>query len=217
MGRHSSEFFGESIRFFFNPKDKELNPMYLEQKEELINRLDSNITDYLVKLSASKNMTEEQSNYASTLLQAVNDFERIGDHATNITESTIFSMENKVTFSEEALASIRQIADLTDETLKMALEALQTGNHSLARQVIKNEVVIDNLEKEFRFGHIMRLNDGMCNGSEGSIFLDMLSNIERVGDHAVNIAEYVLGKMGTLERQEVKITSKKIAFGENKF
>lgn len=215
MGRHASEFFGESIKFLFDPKDRELNPMYLEQKEELINRLDSNITDYLVKLSANKNMTEEQSNYASTLLQAVNDLERIGDHATNIVESTIYSMENKIVFSEEAVASIRDIAELTEETLNMALTSLKTGDRALARQVIKNEVIIDNLEKEFRFGHIMRLNDGVCNGAEGSIFLEILSNIERVGDHAVNIAEYVLGKMGTLERQEVKLASKKIALEED--
>lgn len=214
MGRYSSEFFSESVRFFFNPKDKEVNPMYLEQKEELINRLDAVITDYLVKLSANKTMTEEQSNHASTLLQAVNDLERIGDHATNIVESSIYSMENKVVFSEEALASIRTMAELTEETLNMALKALENNDRSLARLVIKNEVIIDNLEKEFRYGHIMRLNEGLCAGAEGSIFLDLLSNMERIGDHAVNLAEYVLGRMGAVERKEVKLTSAKIARGE---
>lgn len=214
MGRYSSEFFGESIRFFFNPKDKEVNPMYLEQREELINRLDSSITDYLVKLSANKMMSEEQSNYASTLLQAVNDLERIGDHAENIVELTVYSMENKIAFSEEAQASIKMMAELTQDTLHMALKALKNNDQSLARLVIKNEVILDNLEKEFRFGHIMRLNDGLCSGAEGSVFLDILSNMERVGDHAVNLAEYVLGKMGAVERQQVKLTSMKIALGE---
>jgi len=74
-----------------------------------------------------------------------------------------------------------------------------------------NQINYNNLEKEFREGHIMRLNEGICTGAEGSIFLDMLSNMERVGDHAVNIAEYVLGEMGTLERQKVKVASKMIA------
>ncbi|ABO50109.1 Na/Pi-cotransporter II-related protein [Desulforamulus reducens MI-1] len=215
MGRYSSEFFSESVRFFFNPKDKEVNPMYLEQKEELINRLDATITDYLVKLSANKTMTEEQSKYASTLLQAVNDLERIGDHAENIVESTIYSMENKFVFSEEALASVRTMAELTEETLNLALKSFENNDRSLARLVIKNEVIIDNLEKEFRYGHIMRLNEGFCAGAEGSVFLDLLSNMERIGDHSVNLAEYVLGRMGTVERQEVKMKSAKIAMGED--
>ena len=214
MGRYSSELFSESVRFFFNTKDKEVNPMYLEQKEDLINRLDSVITDYLVHLSANKTMTEEQSHHASTLLQAVNDLERIGDHAVNIVESAIYSTENKIVFSEEARASIQTMADLTSKTLNMALKAFENNDFALARQVIKNEVIIDNLEKQFRFGHIMRLNDGECSGSEGTVFLETLSNMERIGDHAVNLAEYVLGRMGTLERQEVKKTSLKIALGE---
>lgn len=211
MGRHSRELFGQSVQFFFNPGGKELNPMYLEQREELINRLDANITDYIVKLSAKQKMTEEQSNYASTLLQAVNDLERIGDHADNIVELAVFGRESHITFSEEALASVRSIAELAEETLGMALTSLENSDLPLARKVIKNEVIIDNLEKEFRYGHIMRLNEGLCSGAEGTIFLDMLSNIERIGDHAVNIAEYVLGDMGAIERQKVKIASKTIA------
>jgi phosphate:Na+ symporter len=214
MGRHAREFFGESVRFFFNPRSKELNPMYLEQKEELINRLDGTITDYLVKVSSNRNITEDQANYAQTLMQAVSDLERIGDHADNIVELSIYSVEHKINFSDEALASIRSMAELTEETLQMALKALETGDRSLARQVIRNEVVIDNLEKEFREGHIMRLNEGICTGREGSVFLDLLSNMERVGDHSVNIAEYVLGQMGAVERREVKMASKRIAMDE---
>ncbi len=216
MGRHARQFFSESVQFFFNPRSKDLNPMYLEQKEELINRLDNDITDYLVKLSADKKMTEDQSNYATTLLQVVTDLERIGDHADNIVELSIYSMENKITFSDEAVASIRSMAELTEKTLNMALKALETGDSFMARQVIRNEVVIDNLEKEFREGHIMRLNEGLCGGAEGSVFLDLLSNMERIGDHSVNIAEYVLGEMGAIERQKVKMASKAIAIKEDK-
>lgn len=211
LGRHARQFFNQSVEFFFNPRSKELNPMYLEQKEELINRLDADITDYLVKLSGENKLNTDQSNYTTTLLQAVSDLERIGDHADNIVELTVYGVEHRINFSDEARASIRSMADLTGETLKMALKALETGDRTLARQVIKNEVIIDNLEKEFREGHIMRLNEGICTGAEGSIFLDMLSNMERVGDHAVNIAEYVLGEMGAVERQKVKVASKLIA------
>ncbi|HBV98648.1 MAG: sodium-dependent phosphate transporter [Peptococcaceae bacterium BICA1-7] len=215
MGRHSREFFGQSVQFFFNPGGKDLNPMYLEQKEELIDRLDGRITDYIVKLSADKKMSEEQSNYASILLQAVGDLERIGDHADNIVELAVYGKENNLNFSDEAQASIRSLAELTEQTLNMALTALENRDYTLARKVIKNEVIIDNLEREFRYGHIMRLNEGICSGAEGPVFLDILSNMERVGDHAVNIAEYVLGDMGAIERQKVKAASKAMAVDDN--
>ncbi len=214
MGRHAGKHFRDSVEFFFNPQNREINPMYLEQEEELINRLDAEITDYLVKLSADNKLTVDQSNYTTTLLQAVSDIERIGDHSDNIVELTIYSVENRIKFSGEAKASIRAMAELTGETLDMALKALETGDREIARQVIKNEVIVNNLEKEFREGHIMRLNEGLCSGAEGSVFLDILGNMERIGDHAVNIAEYVLGEMGAIERQKVKIASKMIALGE---
>ncbi len=216
MGRYSSSFFNESIRFFFNTKDKELNPMYLEQKEQLINRLDEDITDYIVKLTSNKKMTEDQSNYASTLLHAVTDLERIGDHADNIVELAIYAVENKVVFSKEALDSITSMADITANTLRLSLEALEDNDHDKARKVIQNEVVIDNLEREFRQGHIARLNEGECTGVCGAVFLDMLSNMERIGDHALNIAEYVLGDMGAVERRQVKYSISAIAYPTKK-
>lgn len=211
MGGYSKEFFSQSVQFFFNPGSKDLNPMYLEQKDELINRLQHNITDYIVKLSSNKIMSEEQSNYASTLLQVTGDLEQIGDHANNIVELAIYGKENNAAFSEEAQASIRSMAELTEETLSMALAAMENDDHSLARKVIKNEVIIENLEREYRYGHIMRLNEGICSGFVGPILLDILSNMERIGNHAVNIAEYVLGDKGATERQKAKMSSKAIA------
>ena len=138
-------------------------------------------------------------------MQAAHDLERIGDHADNIVELAVYEKENNIVFSYEAKASIRSMAELTEETVGMALVAMENHDVDLARKVLKNEVVIDNLEKEFRYGHIMRLNEGKCTGFEGSVFLDILSNMERIGDHAVNIAEYVIGETGPLERQRAKL------------
>ncbi|MBM7854088.1 phosphate:Na+ symporter [Desulfohalotomaculum tongense] len=213
MGKHASDFFNDSVKFFFNTKDKELNPLYLEQREQLINTLEEEITNYVTSLTSGVKLTQEQSNYASTLLHAVNDLERIGDHADNIVELSIYAVENKVSFSEEALESIKAMAQLTSETLRLSLEALENNDHDLARKVIQNEVIIDNLEREFRQGHIARLNERKCTGIAGAVFIDMLSNLERIGDHSVNIAEYVLGDMGAVERTKVKYSSSKIAYG----
>ncbi len=212
MGRHVNSFYDEAIKFFFNTKDKDLNPMYLEQREQMINRLEEDITNYIVKITANKKITEEQSNYATTLLHSVSDLERIGDHADNIVELAIYAVENKVQFSKEALDSIASMADLTSETLHLSLEAMKENDHEKAAKVIRDEVVIDNLEREFRQGHIDRLNEGECTGVCGAVFLEMLSNMERVGDHAVNIAEYVLGDMGAIARRQVRYSSQDIAY-----
>ncbi|MEG6615603.1 Na/Pi cotransporter family protein [Peptococcaceae bacterium 1198_IL3148] len=214
MGDHASKFFSNSIKFFFDTKDKEVNPLYMEQTEQLINKLDEEITNYVVRVTAENRLTEEQSNYSSVLLHAANDLERIGDHADNIVEQAIYAVEHKLTFSEEALNSIKNMYELTHETLELGLEALRNNDQDLARKVIQNEVIIDSLERQFREGHIYRLNEGQCSGvAAGTVFLDILSNMERVGDHAVNIAEYVLGEMGALERRYVKSKTSQIAYG----
>lgn len=212
MGESASTFYNNAIKFFFNPKDKDLNPMFLEQSEQLINKLEEQITEYVVKVTSANRLTEEQSSYATVLLHAVTDLERIGDHADNIVELTIYGMENKISFSNEAMESIRTMAELTGSTLELSLKALKENDHELARKVIQNEVIIDNLERQFREGHILRLNEQECVGICGSIFLEMLSNMERIGDHAVNLAEYVLGDMGMLERRQIKNRSSQIAY-----
>lgn len=204
MGDTVDTFYSNAIKFFFNPKDKEINPLFLEQTEELINRLEEQITNYVVKVTSENRLTEEQSNSASILLHAVNDLERIGDHADNIVELTIYGMECKISFSHEALESLRTMAELTSSTVELSLQALMEQNHELARNVIKNEAIIDSLERQFREGHIQRLNEQECVGVCGSVFLDMLGNMERVGDHAANLAEYVLGETGTIERRHAK-------------
>lgn len=205
MGEHASKFFDNSIKFLFNTKDKDVNPLYMEQTEQLINKLDEEITNYVVKVTSTNRLNEEQSNYTSVLLHAVNDLERIGDHSDNIVELAIYAVENKVTFSNEALESIKSMYELTHETLELSLEALRNNDHDLALKVVRNEVKIDSLERQFREGHIHRLNEGQCiSVAAGAVFIDVLSNMERIGDHAVNIAEYVLGEMGAIERGFVK-------------
>jgi phosphate:Na+ symporter len=83
---------------------------------------------------------------------------------------------------------------LTINTVKKSIEALDLNSDQLAREVAEQENVIDRMERQFRKNHFFRLNEGLCSGHAGVIFVDMLSNLERIGDHAVNIADAVLGK-----------------------
>jgi len=83
---------------------------------------------------------------------------------------------------------------LTIETVQKALESLDENDVELARTVAEKVDLIDKMERRFRKNHITRLNEGSCSAQAGMVFVDIVSNLERVGDHAVNIAEAILGK-----------------------
>jgi phosphate:Na+ symporter len=83
---------------------------------------------------------------------------------------------------------------LTQSTVKEAIEALRTNNKDLANDVRLKEDQIDKMERSLRKKHILRMNEGLCTGQAGIVFVDIISNLERIGDHAVNIAEAVLGE-----------------------
>jgi len=82
--------------------------------------------------------------------------------------------------------------EITDETLRMAFEAIEKEDVALAKQVVENEIIIDKLQADYRRAHIRRLNERVCNGNNGAVFLDLLANLERISDHCRNIAGYVL-------------------------
>lgn len=202
MGRLARELFHGAMDYFFGIKPEDKGAA-LKAIESQLNQLDREITDYLVKLSYNR-MTEEQSNKVSLLQQVVTDLERIGDHAENILELAWYAEEHQVEFSEEASNELESMVDLTDLTLQQAMNALETNNHGLARQVLQNEIVIDKMERDYRKSHLKRLNERICSAEAGAVFLDILSNLERIGDHSVNIAEYVLGESGTEQRYIVR-------------
>ncbi|PKM88247.1 MAG: sodium-dependent phosphate transporter [Firmicutes bacterium HGW-Firmicutes-12] len=191
MGAIAAEAFQHSINYFFTGLENEAKMVL--SLEEVIDNLQKRITDYVVKLS-EKRLSLEDSNYAYIYIQAVNDIERVGDHATNIVESTQEKNEQGIRFSMDALTDMRRMVDKTLETFEWAMESMEKNDLDLAKRVIINDDSIDEMEMLFRREHINRLNEGVCNGDAGAIYIDILSNLERIGDHAVNIAQYVLGE-----------------------
>jgi phosphate:Na+ symporter len=168
------------------------------QLEDAINNLDRKITDYLVKLSSSS-LSDHESEEHSVLMDTVRDIERIGDHFENILELVDFQIANKVELTEAADKDLEEMFSLTVSTVKEAMEALKTNNKNLANDVRLKEDRIDKMERTLRKKHILRMNEGACSGQAGIVFVDIVSNLERIGDHAVNIAEAVLGEdHGTL-------------------
>src|SRR5699024_5489675 len=120
--------------------------------------------------------------------------ERIGDHFENIIELIDYKTSNKVQLTEQATEDLNEMFDLTILTVKQAVASLQNMDKEEALAVVQKEDQIDKMERKYRKKHIIRMNEGLCTASAGIVFVDMISNLERIGDHAVNIAEEVLGE-----------------------
>ncbi len=162
------------------------------QVEEAINNLDRKITKYLIDVSANPLSADETNDHAN-LIDSVRDLERIGDHMENIVELIDYRIANRVTLSDEAIKELNEMTELTIHTLMDAITSLENEDEELAKTVLSQEERIDKMERVLRRKHISRLNEGRCDGDAGIIFVDYVSNLERIGDHAVNIAESVLG------------------------
>ncbi|MDR4888953.1 Na/Pi cotransporter family protein [Fredinandcohnia sp. QZ13] len=163
------------------------------QIEDAINNLDKKITDYLIKIS-SRSLSAQESALHSMLVNTVRDIERIGDHFENVVELVDYQISNKVKLTDDAIEDLNEMFKLTVYTVSEAVQSLQNNDRTLAIDVVKQEEKIDSMERSLRKKHILRLNEGKCSGQAGIVFVDIISNLERIGDHAVNIAEAVLGE-----------------------
>lgn len=177
---------------FLNTKQKKHADMAI-QFESAINNLDRKITDYLVTISA-KPLSPHDSEKHSALADVVGDIERVGDHVENLIELVDFQISNRVTMSDVAMQELNEMLTLTTSTLNDAIGALTEFDADLAKVVMSKEYEIDQMERVLRKRHVLRLNERSCSGDASIVFIDMVSNLERIGDHAVNIAEAVLGE-----------------------
>ncbi|MEL7564298.1 MAG: Na/Pi cotransporter family protein [Dehalobacterium sp.] len=188
MGELALENLNNAHLSFINKDEKLLKEVF--EIEDVIDDLESKITEYLAQIS-QKGLTIENSVLHTGLLHAVNDIERVGDHANNIAELAEASILDNINFTPFAIKELNEMQGLVSETFKIAIKSLEENNLVMAKQVIENENRIDEMEKSLRRSHIGRLNEGQCIVHAGVIFLDMISNLERVGDHSHNIASVV--------------------------
>ncbi|WP_242248042.1 Na/Pi cotransporter family protein [Bacillus cereus group sp. BfR-BA-01523] len=185
---------------FLNTQDKKHADM-ATQLEGAINNLDKKIIEYLVLLS-EKPLSPTDSEKHSVLAGVVGDIERVGDHVENLVELVDFQISNRVSLSDEALAELNEMLELTISTLQDAINALTNFDTELAQTVIAKERKIDQMERVLRKRHVLRLNERSCSGDASIIYVDMVSNLERIGDHAVNIADGVLGEQGKVNLKQ---------------
>ncbi len=160
------------------------------QMEENINRLVTMLTSFLVEVD-NLSLTEAQHRMIKNLFYTISDMERIGDHSENIAELAEAKRKDKIRFSDRGQKDMEKMYDITLHTLEAALEARELGSAEAVRRTENTEKMVDKLERELRDKHIQRLSKGKCSPESGIIFLDVLSNLERIADHADNIAGYV--------------------------
>lgn len=178
-----------SMNAFVNSDNSLIDKVY--ENENIINVLEESITTYLVKLS-KKEISDTEVGVVASTFHVINDIERIGDHDENIAELAAQKNNQNISYTPEAIEDLYEIYNYTMTALELAIESYANKDVEKARSIRPIEARIDSSEKRFREKHIKRLYENRCNAYAGAIFLDLISNFERIGDHATNIAESVI-------------------------
>lgn len=159
--------------------------------EEMVDQYEDRLGGYLVQVS-SRNLSAEDSRQVSKLLHAIGDFERISDHAVNLSEVAEELHTKGIGFSPEAIVETRQMRGAVREIVSLAVDAFTLNDIRTAEQVEPLEEVIDKLRTDIKANHVERLRSGVCTIELGFVLGDLLHNLERVGDHCSNIAASVI-------------------------
>lgn len=163
----------------------------LKEDEDTVDKMCAGITEYTIKLGAMQ-ISEREHQTVSHLLQVLSDIERVSDYCENISEYAETLIEKKVSFSDIAREHMNEMMSETIDSYRYAMEAFKENSQEKALKVIEKETKIDELEIRLRTKHIARLADNQCSTEAGIVFLDALVGLERISDHARNIAEEVL-------------------------
>ncbi len=168
--------------------------------EKTINELTHDIVGYATELG-QKRLSADLSLLLNSCISGVGDIERIGDHAENLIEMVQLITEKKRSFSNKALVECEEMFGLVTQALEKSLRALESEDIALAQEAMALEPKIDQMEHLLRARHIERLNTGKCHPVAGVVFIDILSNLERVGDHAHNVA-YIVRDIERIHKKE---------------
>ena len=160
-------------------------------KEDIIDRYADKLSTYLVKVTKTE-MTSVDNANASKYLQAIVDFERIGDHAQNVADIAKTISENKVVFSVNGKKELEALVLAIRDILAITVDAFINNNIEHARNIEPFEQVIDDLCDELKSNHIERIRKGKCTLEHGILFNDLLVNFERISDHCENIAVEII-------------------------
>lgn len=185
MASLASENLNRAMNALITLDEEDIQEVY--EVEKNINFLNHAITDYLVKINQTTLPIEDLKSLGA-LFHVVNDIERIGDHAENVADAARQRKESGVSFSKEAQRELGEMLDMVNKLIQYSIDMFAKGDESHMQEVISLEDKVDEKEKELQKFHVQRLTRGECTPEAGMIFSDVASGLERVADHATNIA-----------------------------
>ncbi len=185
MGAIAAENFECAIDCFFDYSSEKVEDV--EEREETVNILNHAIQDAMVKLQAL-DLTPENLRKISAITIAVTDIERISDHAENIIEYATRMKNKKTKLSKKANKELKEMAENSMEVVEMAIDTFASENYENLEKIEKIESKVDKQEKQLINHHVERLMENKCEPIAGVIFSDMVTDLERCADHAINIA-----------------------------
>ena len=175
--------------------------------EKTINYLNHEITGFLVQLHG-KSLYDADIAEAGIMLRVVADIERVGDHAENIAEYTAELKSSDADLSEEGLAELRTIAERSMQTLDLSIEVYEKREFDKLGDVSELEEDVDAMQEQFIENHISRLKSEKCDPRGGVIFTDMITDLERCSDHAINIAYAINGEKSTVTLKKAYVVTR---------
>lgn len=189
MGHIAVENLTAAVNVLMKPEDKGIQKVYETEKQ--INYMNHAITDYLVKISQSTLPIDDMKNIGG-LFHVVNDIERIGDHAENAADSAVLRKEKNISFSKEAEAELLEMLHRVIKITNYSIDMFSNNSKEHLQEILDLENGIDQMERDLQEAHVERLKKGKCKQEAGMIFSDIISGLERVADHATNIAFSIL-------------------------
>jgi len=204
MAKTAKQAVEQSVSGLVNDDRKELASVL--QTEDFIDEMQYEITSYLSALSR-RQLSDEVSTELPVLLHTVNDLERVGDHAVNIVEIAERKIEQKVSFSEWALSETEKLKKEAVEMVEYIITALKDNDIAVAQSALVNEANLNRMQLEFRRSHVQRMTEGVCSAEAGLIFIDLVDNVEKIGDHLTNIAQAVIGGLQWNGIEEKKVSN----------
>ncbi|MBO4904500.1 MAG: Na/Pi cotransporter family protein [Lachnospiraceae bacterium] len=185
MAYLASENLNRAMNALITLDEEDIEEVY--RVEENINFLNHEITNYLVKISQT-NLPVEDAKSIGGLFHVVNDIERIGDHAENVADSARTRIRTGCGFSPEAIKEMTVMLEMVNTLVQYAVEMFRNDSSEHLDDIRRLEDEVDRRERQYQQNHVDRMTRGECKPEGGMIFSDVISGLERVADHATNIA-----------------------------